>query len=66
MTDFGDEIAQAMSNGLMEEEMEAVVQTDNVSKAIDSLAKAADILENIGDHRTAELTTLLLEKFASE
>ena len=63
---FGDEIAQLMSNELMAEKVESAVQSDNISIAIDSLSKAADILENIGDHKIAEITTLLLEKIASE
>ena len=59
------DLAEAMSQNLRADEAESVVKAGPASTAMECLCKAADILENIGDHKTAELTTMLLEKLAS-
>jgi hypothetical protein len=61
---IGDEIANAMRKNLMAEQAESAVRSDDVTIAMSSLTKAADILENLGDHKNAELVTKLLEKLA--
>lgn len=37
-------------------------RNDNIINAIDSLSKAADILDNIGDYKAAEIITSVMEK----
>jgi hypothetical protein len=59
-----DELAQAMSKNLMEPAAEAEIHADDVTMAVSSLVKAADILDNIGDHEMAEKITKFLEYFS--
>jgi hypothetical protein len=57
-----DELANVMSENLLTDK----TKIDNIANAISCLDKAANIFDNIGDYKTAEVITHIIEKFAGK
>lgn len=59
------DLAEEMSKHLRAEETEQATHVNKIAYALDCLNKAADLLDNMEDHKSSEIVTRVIERIAS-
>lgn len=59
------DIALEMSKQLQAESMESTTHVNKLAYALDCLNKAAELLDNMEDHKSSEIVTKVIERIAS-
>lgn len=59
------DIAEEMSKQLRAGSMEETTHVNKLAYALDCLNKAAELLDNMDDHKSSEIVTKVIERLAS-